>query len=230
MYNDISKIELSEIITNSVNSITNSFSLLCADLDAAIEKGEANRCADYATLLQVRHDCARINNNFMQLISLLLHSKDQYTVDFAENHVDELFDGFVFENEKLLKERGIEVEVDCPPDLIWFFDRNMVSNVVNNILNNAMKYSKRKLSLSASVENEYLKIQIDDDSAGYPADMIVSTLEDHDMTNFKISNTGLGIYFAAIISHLHRNKGRQGYIATSNEGIAGGSRFTIFLP
>jgi hypothetical protein len=48
--------------------------------------------------------------------------------------------------------------------------------------------------------------------------------------SFDNSNTGLGLYFSKLVAEIHKNKGRHGYINTTNEGIDGGGCFAIYLP
>jgi len=48
--------------------------------------------------------------------------------------------------------------------------------------------------------------------------------------DYKSGSTGLGLYFAGQIAHMHENKGRRGFIKTNNDGMNGGGKFAIYLP
>ncbi len=62
--------------------------------------------------------------------------------------------------------------------------------------------------------------------------MIISNKENINQNNisFENANTGLGLYFPRLAAEIHKNKGKRGYITTTNEGINGGGCFSIYLP
>jgi hypothetical protein len=48
--------------------------------------------------------------------------------------------------------------------------------------------------------------------------------------DFRTGSTGLGLLFASTIARMHSHRDRAGYITTTNDGIDGGGRFTLYLP
>ena len=166
----------------------------------------------------------------MELLAIYRINNNQYVANIDEYPVHE----FLFENlcqhETMIRHRGIDTEIACDRDLYWFFDRELVSGVISNVINNLYKYTRNKLHISAVKEDGYLLIQIRDNGPGYPEDMLFDNNEQQQRISFDHASTGLGLYFARLVAELHRNKGRSGYITTTNDGIDGGGCFSIYLP
>jgi signal transduction histidine kinase len=103
---------------------------------------------------------------------------------------------------------------------------------MSNVINNLYKYTKDKILISTSIKDNYLLIQIKDNGPGYPENMLVTheNTDKEKSISFENSNTGLGLYFSRLVAELHKNKGKNGYITTSNDGIDGGGCFSIYLP
>jgi len=118
----------------------------------------------------------------------------------------------------------------CDDDLYWFFDRDLITGVISNVINNLYKYTKDKLHISAVKEQGYLVIKIRDNGPGYPENMLISNDENQKSISFDKASTGLGLYFSRLVAELHKNKGRNGFISTTNDGIDGGGCFSIYLP
>ena len=134
----------------------------------------------------------------------------------------------------MIKHRHIEATLDCDDDLYWYFDRDLIIGVMSNVINNLYKYTQDKLHIKAFKEDKYLVIKVMDNGPGYPEEMIMT--DDIDTNQFQKnicfdqSSTGLGLYFAKLVAALHKNKGRQGFVTTTNKGIENGGCFSIHLP
>jgi signal transduction histidine kinase len=107
----------------------------------------------------------------------------------------------------------------------------MIEGAINNVLNNPFRYTKEKIKIKAlNDENKYLVIQIADDGAGYPEQMLNNVPDTPMKNSFFDGGIGLGLYFAYSVVRIHKNKGRSGYITISNLLDQGGGCFRIFLP
>lgn len=233
---DLDKLEFSDIIASSIHDIKNSMTMLLGTLESVLDECPPDGSKQYQKLLQIQYEGKRITNNFTQLMALYLSKKGEYVPNVSENNVYDFLSDYLLEHERSLSDRGIEFEIACDEDLIWFFDSDMLAGVINNVVNNAIKYTKDKLRFHAEIVEGYLCLALEDNGTGYPPFLLSSTQDGHvysdqqHRVNHKTSNTGLGLYFSAVVAKLHKNKGRSGYITTTNEGINGGGKFSIFLP
>lgn len=125
------------------------------------------------------------------------------------------------------EKKKIDVQVDCPENLIISHDRKWTSEAVFNILDNAVKYTPEGGSICVRVKcwEMYAKIDIADTGIGIP--------EEHQGTIFKrfyredavhdVDGIGIGLYLAREIVIL-----QGGYIQVSSE-VGKGSTFSVFL-
>ena len=131
----------------------------------------------------------------------------------------------------MLTDKKISLSISADTNFAWYFDREIVMGVLNNALNNASRYTKEAIEIIAKEENNYLVIEIHDDGKGYPSDLLESTPgEILNNINFKTGSTSLGIYFAEMVTRLHIQGDRKGFIKLSNGGNLGGGVFSIYLP
>jgi signal transduction histidine kinase len=230
MSSENENIDFSTILASSVHDIKNSLGLLLALLEDISEATELRSSSKYPQIIQMRHEGGRLNGQLIQMLTLYRMNNSQYSLNVDDNNVYECLEECGLENKDLLDEKGISLEIDCDEDFDWFFDRFLIIGIINTILNNAYKYSKDKIRINASLDNNYLVISVEDNGSGYPDSMFTSDSDEQRQIDFKSGSTGLGLYFADKVAHAHTNKDQSGYISISNQGIDGGARFSIALP
>ena len=107
-------------------------------------------------------------------------------------------------------------------------DQRLLARAVNNLLGNAAKYASSRIDLSAAREDAGVRVVIEDDGPGIPADARAKVFdpffrlardEDHAAGGY-----GLGLAIALKAARLH-----GGDIAIDDSPL-GGARFTLTLP
>lgn len=223
--------DFSLILANSVHDMKNSVGMLIGALD---ELGaDADTASDPAVrdMSKLRYEAKRLNSNLIQLLSLYRINELGYTLNVVENDVEEVVEECFLEQEAFMQLQGVEFEMDCDPDLVWFFDRELVSSVLNSVINNAYRYTRDRIRIGAGTVDGRLALFVEDNGPGYPESMQVNSAPDLGQAiDFRSGSTGLGLYFTATIARMHRHKEREGYIELANTGIDGGGRFTLYLP
>jgi len=221
--------DFSAIIASSVHDMKNSLSMLLGALDEIMSRYETkdNSLEEFS---HVRYEGNRVNNSLIQLLSLYRIGNGQYSLNLTENDVEECVEECFLESEGLLALKGIETHMNCDVELMWYFDRNLIIGMLNSVINNSYKYTKSIINLHAYTEDGYLVIAVEDDGDGYPKAMLHGDKEHVPEIDYKSGSTGLGLYFAGQIAHMHENKGRRGFVETSNDGVNGGGKFAIYLP
>lgn len=214
------------ILASSIHDMKNSLAVLLNDLETL----EQQLPKDDSTLKQMRHQGQRLNNNFMQLLSLYRIDNKQYTINITENCIYDTLEEAYLENEILLNSKSIALTIDCDESLLWYYDKAMLQGSINTLINNAYRYANSNITLKAEINNKMLHIQIMDDGPGYPTHMLKNMQNINTDIDFQNGNTGLGIYFARTIAEAHINKNQHGYIQLSNNGINKGACFAIVLP
>ncbi len=231
MAKDDKELEFSLVLGNAVHDMKNSVAMLLSAVDEISELCASEDDASRAAFGQLRYEGKRLNSNLVQVLTLYKINADRYSLNLDEHDVAEVLEECFLENEGLLAIKGIELEMDCAEDISWFFDRSLIVGLVNSVINNAYKYTRDRIRIGAHTTGDgYLAITVEENGEGYPEAMLYSDQEQQTNIDFKSGSTGLGLYFTSVIAQMHRHKDRCGYIATTNEGIDGGGRFTLFLP
>ena len=224
------QLDFTSILANSVHDMKNSVSMLIGALDDINDRCGQNDCSSQALFSQLRYEGKRLNSNLIQVLMLYRVNNSEYALNVTENDVCEVLEECYLENEGILSFKGIDLELSCPDDLMGFFDRELVAGMINSVINNAYKYAKDKIRIGARRENGYLTLFVEENGNGYPDFMLHGNVDAQHQVNFKTGSTGLGLLFTSTIARMHTHQGKTGYITTTNDGIDGGGRFTLYLP
>lgn len=228
------KIDFTDILMSTLHDTKNSLGLLFNTTEEIIDSYEDQNNPLYHRFHTLQYEIKRLNHSLIRLLTLYKSEKSNLLIHVDYYSVCDLIEDIVLQNEHLFSSRGIEIEMECPEDLFWIFDKNLVGGVLDNVLNNAFRYTRNRVKISANKEdNGYLAIRIEDDGTGYPENMLIYDKEHPQykkITSFDTGSTGLGLYFSLMIAKLHTNEDRKGYITMDNGGKYGGGVFTIFIP
>ena len=223
--------DFSLLLASTVHDIKNTIGLLNNALGEMVAECNHRECEAASRLNYLRYEANRLNGNLVQLLTLYKINKSTIYLNISHHNVFDFLKENILGITPLLDSKGIKVELECPEDIVWFFDRELLSGVIKNILNNAYKYAKDRLKVSACVETTALAIRIEDNGRGYPDSLTnASPLGLNSSVNFQSGSTGLGLYFAAVIAALHKNGNKEGSVVLSNGSSLGGGCFTIYLP
>jgi signal transduction histidine kinase len=224
------KLDFSTILASSVHDMKNSLGILINHLDEVVELFEDNKNSSSKLLSQLQYEAKRVNNNLIQLLSLYRLENSLYFLNVSHTLACDLIDEVVSQNMSLMEYKGIGIEIDCPDDLYWFFDKELVAGVLNSIMNNTFRYTKDMLRVTAREKDSYLIICVEDNGQGYPPSMLEECSSNAHQINFTTGSTGLGLYFSDMVAKFHKNKGKEGYVSLANGGALGGGIFCIHLP
>lgn len=179
----------------------------------------------------IDYEFAHLNGMLVQLLGLYKLGVNQLPLQPDYHELDDFIEGQLACHQEVFSSRGIvatyEVDDFSP---LGFFDRELIGSVVANIINNVIRYARHALLISVREDAGQLLLTINDDGAGYPAQMIERQADYVQGINQSSGSTGLGLYFAARIAHLHQRNGVRGRIEISNGGPLGGALFSLYLP
>ncbi len=230
MFKDEQHINFPDFLASAVHDMKNSLSMLLNTTEEIFTNCTPDNCSSYHALSRLHYEAKRVNNDLIQLLTQYQIDNSQHILNISHYSVFECIEEIVLHNKLLLDIKGIAIEVDCPDDLVWFYDFDLLSGIINNIINNVLRYTKDIIKISAFEENSYLVIVIEDNGEGYPEHIIKQGGQTMMNSNFYTGSTGLGLYFASEVARIHKNKDKEGYILLYNGGTYGGGCFKIFLP
>ena len=223
--------DYSTLLAGSIHEVKNSLNMLLNSVEEVLSTSDGNDSTN-KLFSQIQYEGKRVNDDLVGLLAIYRIKNEQYSINIDDYSVLDFIEENLGHHETMIRHRQIEKNIECDSELQWFFDRDLITGVLSNVINNLYKYTKNKIHVSAIKEDGYLVIRIKDNGPGYPENMLI-VHEDSDnekSISFDNSNTGLGLYFSRLVAELHKNKGKSGYITTTNEGIDGGGCFSIYLP
>lgn len=223
-------LDVSDVIASTVHDIKNSLTVVLGSLDEMAGGCAAGSCPTHRGLYHLRYEGKRLNGSLIQLLSLYRMENGRYFLNVTENDLEECLEECGLENEETLATKGIRIDIECESGLIGYFDRELVMGVINTVTNNAYRYTKDRITLSAQQCGQFLRISVVDNGPGYPEEMLHRAGDGQVPVSFSTRSTGLGLYFAARVAAIHKNKEHRGYITTGNDGPDGGGCFSLFLP
>jgi len=213
--------DFSAILASSIHDMKISLSTI-RDLISQLNQSNA----DNAQLMQLEFEANRMNNSLMQLLALYRIEIERFSLQIDEHSSLEILQDIKAQQSSLLALNDIHLELENTKDFSCYCDADLIGNAISSILNNAQRYSLHKIILSTGkTADSFTYFSIEDDGPGFP-DILLNTK----MIDFNTGNTGLGLYFVAIIANLHRHDGKSGYITTDNDSRLGGGKFTLYLP
>lgn len=223
--------DFSMVLASSVHDMKNSLGMLLNSLEHEIRENPAKDKAQADRFAILQYEASRINGELIQLLSMYRMQNNLMPFRLEEHYVIDMLEEQLARNEMLFNTRNIAINIDCCPDLNWYYDDELVGSVIHNILVNGARYSREKMQLSAKIENDQLVISIADDGQGYPERMLNSPEAMLDKSvDFEEGSTHLGLYFAQRVALLHCQGDLRGTIRLSNESPLGGGLFQLMLP
>lgn len=110
---------------------------------------------------------------------------------------------------------------DCNCDDAWVCDRELVADSLVNAVQNALRHARAEVRVGAALDAGFLRLTVADDGPGFPEQM---------PAHADGTRSGVGLFIAGRIAHLHVRHGRHGQLTLTNGGALGGAIFQLSLP
>ena len=173
----------------------------------------------------------RMSTMITELISLSKLQGAEPLPDMSPVKVEEIVQGAVRRNQMLSEQAGIEITVDCEPDLVVEGERSLLITAVSNLISNAINYSPEATPVSVTAvkeDNDTVAIRVTDRGIGISQvnqKRIFERFFRADKARSRATGgTGLGL---AIVKHVAAN--HKGTVKLWSR-LGTGSTFTIELP
>ncbi|PXX91484.1 sensor histidine kinase [Marinobacter vulgaris] len=221
-------IDFSMVLASAVHDMKNSLGMLLNSLDE-LRQEQADSIGESPRFNTLQYEAERMHNDLVQLLGIYRLGENNLSAHIEEHFVPDFLSEHMARHTPLLEGLGIELAIEAD-DTNGFFDEDLLTGVLNNTINNALRYTKSKIKLTASEQQGYLVIGVEDDGDGYPASMQHSGTPGFKSLDFKSGSTSLGLFFASSVAQLHSDGERAGSIRLHNGGSLGGGVFEIWLP
>jgi len=224
------KLDISTFLLASVHDMKNSLGMIASHLeDALSEPAEMDISARKKTA-QALYEAQRVNDHLIQLLALYKIEQTFYPFDPEEQSIADLAREALARALPVADSKNIQLDCECPEDLFGWLDYELVFGVVVQALHNALHYTQSRVLLSSTAQGTGVIIRIEDDGPGYPDFLLEQGDGARRGISFETGSTGLGLYFANIVAHLHQAGPNSGRIFLENGGRFGGGCFVLELP
>jgi len=133
--------------------------------------------------------------------------------------------------ERINRDKGLAILLDCPADLRFRGERQDLEEMVGNLLDNACKWGRERVSLSAApapgpgtAGRTFLVISVEDDGPGLPENQRAEALKRGQRLDESKPGSGLGLSIVAETAAMY-----NGNVYLEN-GPLGGLRAVLTLP
>lgn len=121
----------------------------------------------------------------------------------ARTPVAATIDDLTFSLERLYRQRGCELLVEPMDGLYFQGDAEDLEEMVANLMDNACKWARRQIRVSAACEGGRLRITVEDDGPGIPAERRAAVLERGLRLDETVAGSGLGLDIVQDIAELY---------------------------
>lgn len=220
-------------LASTAHDMKNSISVLSGTLEQLLDGASPQTEKAYPQMAQMLYQTRRLNDNLMQLLALYKHvGTPEYPFDVQPLEVKQLVEQVVAQERVLLESRGIALDLDYDPELIWHFDEDLIIGVVSHAINNAVHYTRDRIRLAVREAEGLLEIRVEDNGEGFPPALLAvgAPASLASGVNFLTNSAGLGLYFSSEVAKMHRHRERRGAVRLENGGALGGGCFILNLP
>lgn len=222
-------------LASTAHDMKNSISVLSGTLERLLDDASPETEKAYPQMAQMLYQTRRLNDSLMQLLALYKRvGTPDYPFDVQPLEVGQLAEQVVAVSRVLLESRGITLDLDIDPELVWHFDEDLIVGVVSHAANNAVHYTRDRIRLAVREHAGWLEIRVEDNGIGYPATLLeAGNAAMNGMAagvNFLTNSAGLGLHFSREVARMHRHRERSGTVRLENGGALGGGCFVLTLP
>ncbi len=202
--------EWSTLVANQLHDLKNQLGVLMQQIDS----GETN------DITRLQKSSRLIHDELSSLLTLFRLQEHSFKLTRLDLPLCDVPEEAAARHEPLLESSGIQLEMDCDPELLGFYDRPLVVSVIAHGLLNAIAAGARTITLRAAQQDGGSLFTVQDDvSAGSHSD---------DLPAAATAGTGIGLRLGEEIAIAHQRAGRTGWLRWSRK--EGGGVLQLWLP
>jgi two-component system phosphate regulon sensor histidine kinase PhoR len=196
-------------------------------LDGAID--DEKHARDFIKIIHGESD--RLASLINDILDLSKIESDTFKLNLKQNDLSEVVNTVIRLLEKDVRDKSISVHNKLEKGSYVMSDQSLLIQVFINLIHNAIKYSHDNTSIvvSAATDNNFIKIEVEDQGIGIPAQDLPRIFERFyrvDKARSKeLGGTGLGL---AIVKHIVQAHGGDVFVR-STEGVGSTFGFTVPL-
>jgi two-component system sensor histidine kinase SenX3 len=160
-------------------------------------------------MAQMLYQTKRLNDNLMQLLALYKGRQARVSLRPCSRSQRRSWSSRWRPGRVLLQSRGITLDLDFAPDLIWHLDEDLIVGVLSHAINNAIHYTRDRIRLSIRSTTAGSNCASRTTAPAIPALLKPARCDGAPApaVNFITNSAGLGLYFSSEVAKMHRHRG-----------------------
>lgn len=224
--------------THISHEIKTPLTLILAPIDKLVGMNEGNNKIQNQLMLMQRNG-ERLVRLINQLLDFRKFETGSMKVQAAEGNIVRFIKEVAMAFDSYARDKKIKLKVIAEKDSIriWF-DRDKFEKIIYNLLSNALKFTPEdgrvliRISTDQDDEKKFVKIEIEDNGIGIPAENISKIFEQfnhYDESGINYNGTGIGLSFSKGLVELHHGEISASSIPLTAE-TEGSTCFTVRIP
>lgn len=214
------------LLAASIHEIKNRFGVLYTHLDTVLPTLPTEQTH---TAERIKAEAEVIGHELMRVLTSYKHLQDESGVLIDQQFVAEFLEDCLARHGYTQAANQVLIEMACDEDLTGFFDAKIVTIVLDTLIYNAIKAGAQHLQLSASEQDGWLFLDVDDDGPGFPSEFPEHITAPSDLA-LETGSTGLGLYLAQRMLGAHQEGEQTGHLELGASSLLKGARVRIALP
>ena len=218
-----------EFFTHIAHEIRTPLSLITAPLESIIASNDGNEQTK-RNLKTIERNSSRLLDLIKQLLDFRKIENEILTLNLRYHDISKIIKKVYDQYSHDAKIHNIEMTVDIPNNIILsYIDSEALYKIVSNLISNALKFTKNKIIIKLSTNNdELLYLSVEDNGRGIRDNYLNKIFEPfyqvETTDNYNNKGTGLGLSLSKSLA-----KKLGGDITVQSE-YGKGSLFTLKLP
>jgi ligand-binding sensor domain-containing protein/signal transduction histidine kinase/DNA-binding response OmpR family regulator len=215
-----------KFFTFIAHEIRTPLSLIIGPLEKITEDSHSLPESVWSALNVIDCNSRRLYTLVNQLLDFQKAEQGAFAIHLACVNMYELLYSIYLRFKPLVEQSGIEFEL-CIADrsMKASVDAEALTKIVSNLLSNALKYARKKLTLSSRIENHHLYIEVADDGCGIPEEEQQKIFAPfYQIADNNPGGTGIGLSLVKLLVDAH-----HGMVEVIS-ALEKGSVFVVTLP
>ncbi len=139
--------ELKRAVTNVSHDLRTPLTAIKGYIELLKKENKSKKASEYLDIIENRVNSMKVQLEELFRFSIINSLEDDF--DITEVNVCSVLEESIANNYSILKQSGIEPNINIPDSIIKMTDKNALSRIFNNIISNAAKYSDGDLVIYA---------------------------------------------------------------------------------
>jgi len=217
-----------ELLAASIHEIKNRFGLLYTELDELTSQ-LAISDASQIKAQRVKSEAQFISSELVRVLTSYKSLTDDFSLNIDQQFAEEFLEEVIARHGFTCNAHNLTLTMSCEEDVTGFFDKQVLTILLDTCIYNSVKAGADKINLTASEDDSYFYLCIDDNGPGFPADMLEGEISQGELQLDKQS-TGLGLFFANKLIQQHKEGESHGKMTLSKSETLDGAKVILQIP